>query len=162
MDTTTERGKGEVVELAMNYTGEGAEYIESNDSVRYISGYEDSPDDNEKGQPVYETAPFDRWAAINALERASERVVGIVVEELDIEDTDSISPGFTLGPDYRIKISVTTSLNRSGTAISTPQVSVEAVSAVAPRKVSVEYSFEGQEFTAEFPVVVERLEQQQQ
>lgn len=144
--------------VTVAYDGEPVTLLD-NGTVRYVSGYRNT--DESTDEPVYETVPFGEWAAIQAGERAAIAVQQHVVEELDLEDSDTIEPGLELEPPYRIDIGLVKLMSRSGAVVSTPPVTVTDVSRVAPSAVDVRFTYEEKVYDRTYPVNVANVTSQQ-
>lgn len=142
--TTTPGDYPETVEATTTVDRDGLEYVESNDTVRYVAGWQT----NHSGEtptrdPVYETVPFDEWVDAECASVAARRVGEAMGRRLDGND-DGVAVGVTAEDGERsVVVEHQTMLARDGDVVSEPAVSYERAKRVAPERAEVTLTFAG-------------------
>ena len=147
---------------------EEIEYVEENDTVRYVAAY-GNPDETEgedgsapEREPIYETIPFGEWAEVECASVGSDRVWDAMVERLDGE-TEGISVSITREDgEPAILVGHQTRLNRDGDVISEPNVSYKHVKRVAPESAEVVLTLDGRTRSCVVPVTTREAEIREQ
>ncbi|SEL41998.1 hypothetical protein [Haloferax larsenii] len=132
------RGKGEDETVEKTISRESVEYLKSTNEVR------------EKSY----TQPFDTWARRECAEIGADKIVPIVDDRLE-----TAVSGVGSGVRYLIFGPVITAdhkvaRDRDGSIIGEPNVTLEQLTSVAPRTITVTVSLAGRTFTKGFPVGV--------
>ncbi|WP_135824408.1 hypothetical protein [Halorussus ruber] len=151
--TTTSREYADTVEVTTTIRRDDLEYVESNDTVRYVAGWQTNHSgETPTRQPVYSTVPFERWVETECASAAAERVGEVLAERLDGND-DGIATGVTTETGEKTAlVEHQTRLDPEGDLISKPSVSYRRVKRVAPETVVVELTFAGRTRTCGVPV----------
>ncbi|MBX0297617.1 hypothetical protein [Haloarcula nitratireducens] len=137
-DTELTRGEGEAITIAKTISRESVEYLESTNTVE------------ENGH----TQPFNKWARRECAGIGANEIVPVVDDRLE-----TTVAGVGSGVRYLIFGPVitgdhTVTRNRDGSIGSEPNVTLEQLTSVAPRTITVTVTLAGQQLTTEFPVGV--------
>lgn len=151
--STTRREYSETVNATVTIRRDDLEYVESNDTVRYVAAWRSNHSgETPTRQPIYSTIPFEEWAETECASAAAERVGEVLAERLGGND-DGIATGVTTETGEKTAlVEHQTRLDREGDLISEPAVSFRRVKRVAPERVIVELTFSGRTRTCEVPV----------
>ena len=159
-DTPDDRGPirpdGDPVSVERTVTDPDLEYLPERDAVRYPARYKRTGRGPE-GQPtrttIYETTPFEDWAATETASVAAEKVTAVADERIAGDPT--LSVGITKRDgEMAVTAQLTTTLNREGTVVSEPSAGFDRVVAAVPRAVDATIHFEGQTAERTVPVWV--------
>lgn len=143
----------DTVEATTTIRRDDLEYVESNDTVRYVAAWRTNRSgETPTRQPVYSTVPFEEWVETECASTGAERVGEAMAERLGGND-EGISTGVTMEDGEKSAlVEHQTRLDREGDLISEPSVSYRRVKRVAPERVVVELTFAGRTRTCEVPV----------
>lgn len=141
-DRQLTRGEGDRAALERTVARESVEYLEATDEVEADG----------------RTVPFEEWARREAAEVGADAVVGVVEDRLDrsLRGVGSGVRYLLFGPVVTLDHTVTR--NREGEVVNEPDVPLETLVAVAPRRLAVTVVLEGRSSTARFPVGVGHVE----
>lgn len=136
-------------------------YVEENDTVRIVAGYEQRFNDtgeNPTAEPVHSTVPWEEWAetrgAVRALEPMGEHF------ESRLERSENIDPMVHTGEDrISIRVAYVTREARDGSVISSPTVPFSEVVDETPSEVRVRMTLEGNAYSTTYPVFVQNFTQ---
>jgi hypothetical protein len=144
-DSEMTRGDGAPVEIAHAPASESAKYRADGDTVA-VDGT---------------TVPFERWARREAFEAGADAVVPTIGDRLDrsLEGVGSGVRHLVFG--LVVAVDHTVTRNRDGDVTSEPNVSLDRLSSVAPRTMTVTVSLDGRESTTDVPVGVGHVEMHQ-
>lgn len=153
-DSTTRRADfPDTVEVTTTIRRDDLEYVESNDTVRYVAGWRTNHSgETPTRKPVYSTISFERWVETECASAAAKRVSEVLTERLGGND-EGIATGVTTETGEKTAlVEHQTRLDPEGDLISEPSVSFQRVKQVAPEQVVVELTFAGRTRTCEVPV----------
>jgi len=152
-NTPTSREYPETVSVTTTIRREDLEYVESNDTVRYVAAWRTNRSgETPTREPVYSTIPFEEWVEVECASAAAERVGEVLAERLGGND-DGIATGVTTETGEKTAlVEHQTRLDPEGDLISEPSVPFQRVKQVAPARVVVELTFAGRTRTCEVPV----------
>jgi hypothetical protein len=156
------RPEGESVAVERTISDPDLDYLPEQDAVRYPAYYKRTgrgPDGQPTRTTLYETTPFEDWAATETASVAADEVSAVADERIDGEPT--LSVGITKREErMAVTAELTTTLNREGTVVSEPSTDFERVVAAVPRSVDTTIHFEGQTAERTVPVWVGEMTMQ--
>lgn len=140
---------------------EEVEYRPDEDAVRYVArrrhtNHEEVEDgEPPEREPVYETVPWEEWAATQCRSAAGSAAAEHANAALG---TDDVGGGITAGiegRDVAAFVSIQTVLDWDGDVVHEPDVGFEALVGATPRTVHATYVLDGQEYVLDAPVYAE-------
>jgi hypothetical protein len=158
------RGEADPVSVERTVTDPDLTYLSEQHAVEYVAAYRhvgtpgDGPPTRE---PVYETMPFERWGRTECASVAAD----VVADHLDARTDGSPSVGFGTAPagdGLAATVNLTTTLDRDGDVVFTPDASFHPTVAATPRAVTATVVLSGESHTETVPVWVRELVQQQE
>lgn len=160
---TPQRVSGELPALEYDFAADENRftYVEENDTVRIVAGYEqqfNGTEENPESEPVHSTVPWEEWAetrgAVRALEPLGEHF------ESRLGSTENINPMVHTGEDrISIRVAYVTHKARDGSVISSPTVPFSEVVDETPSEVRVRITLEGNAYSTTYPVFVQNFTQ---
>lgn len=147
---------------------DAVEYVPAENAVRYVArrrhtnGEEIRDGEPPEREPVYETRPFDEWARTQCLTAAAGASADHVEAELG---ADGVGGGITSGVDGKevaAFVSISTTLDRDGEALSQPSIAFDELVAATPSTVHVTYRLADQAYQTDAAVyAVHRVARQE-
>lgn len=148
-----ERGQADPIDARQVETDDEVTYLPGEDAVRYVAAWRHDGESGEPTrEPVYETAPFEEWAATRCASAAASAAADHAAEALD---TDEVGGGISASPPtdgVAAVVSVATVIDREGEVVRGTDVEFEALLAATPRTVAATYVLDEREREREVPV----------
>lgn|GEM_PF-2527991 len=139
------RGNGPPASITETVTGDDVEYLPSTNEVRTGDG----------------TTPFDTWARLECHDAAAGRIVEIVDDRIE-KSVEGVGSGIRhLAFGLVVTVDHAVTRDRDGEVLSTPNVALDRLVAVAPPTLTVTVELDGQTDREVLPVGVGHVEYQQ-
>ncbi|SEO71950.1 hypothetical protein SAMN04487948_104351 [Halogranum amylolyticum] len=160
----TKPGEADTLVAEHAVTDENLTYLPDEHAVQYIAMWRhtnrEEVEEGEKPErkPVYETKPFDEWAETECRFVASRAAKETVIDRLD-SDENGLGAGVSSAvPGYEDELVATINLqwtlDRDGTVVAEPTVTLDRVVAATPKTVEATVSLAEREHTCTVPIVV--------
>jgi len=141
-DSELTRGKGDTVAKTTTVTRDSVNYLDSTGEV------------SDRGH----VEPFDQWARRECVEFGASAVVGVIQSRLR-RSIDGVGSGVrALLFGSVISVDHTVTRGRDGDVVNEPNVTLKQLISMAPRRMSITVSLEGQTYTTDVPVGVGHTE----